>query len=1051
MKQRMFFTCTILMVATLMVMAAALNAQTKPEWQDPTIVEVNKEPAHATLFPYESRGLALEGAPAQSAYYQLLNGNWKFNWVERPAERPVDFYRENYDDSRWGTFPVPANWEFNGYGVPIYVNIPYEFTDKPNPPEVPVDYNPVGSYRHRFNIPANWQGRRIFLHFGAVKSAFYLWVNGRKVGYSQDSKLPAEFDITEFARPGAENLLAIEVYRWSDGSYLECQDFWRISGIERDVFLWAAPATHLHDYFVQTDLDEQYRDATLTVDMNLKRYDENGPKGERMQLELLDAGGKQVFSENMDVAFEGAEKAFRFSRKVAGPKLWTAETPNLYTLLLHLQDGRGKTLEVIRQKVGFRELEIRGGQLLVNGQAVLFKGVNRHEHDPLTGHVISEESMIRDIELMKACNINAVRTCHYPNDPRWYELCDQYGLYLIDEANIESHGMGYDLDRTLANDPLWRPAHLMRVQRMVERDKNHPSVITWSLGNEAGNGVCMYAAYEWLKGRDSSRPVQYERAQWGWGKTAIFEWNTDVLPPMYPNLEDMEAFVEKYPERPLIMCEYAHAMGNSVGGIKEYWDLIHSHPRMQGGYIWDWVDQAVYKENEQGQQIFAYGGDFGPEGTPSDGNFLCNGLVQPGRKPNPHYWEVKKVYQDIHFRDVDAASGKVAVKNGYSFIGLDHTYLQWALLADGKTVESGRLDSPKLAPGEEKTVQIPLAAKRESGREYTLDLSFRTQSAGALLPAGHELAWEQFVLPGYQPAAVSPQKSAEPLSVQQADGRIRVSGKGFQVVVDMASGLIQSYRLADGRELFGGMRPAFWRPPTDNDFGAQLQLKLKPWKTAFAEAPAPVINTTRKQEGPVEVAVLWKLLKGDAILMATYTVQPDGSVGVKMEMDAAAGNHPMLPRFGMNLRMEKAFNQAEWYGKGPYESYWDRQYGARLGHYESTVAGLFYPYVRPQETGNRAGVRWFRIRDGQGGGIEVQAPAPFNFSALHFLDEDLDPGDQKTQQHAAELKERNLTSVDIDFQQMGVGCINSWGAWPLPQYRLPYQDYSFEFLIRPLK
>ena len=1049
MQKYTFFACIALMVVSLAAMATPLNAQTAPEWQDPTVVEVNKEPAHASLFPFESRALALEGKPAKSAYYQLLNGNWKFNWVERPQDRPVDFYRENYDDSQWGTIPVPANWEFNGYGVPIYVNQPYEFTKTPHPPQLPEDNNPVGSYRQHFNVPQSWDGRRIFLHFGAVKSAFYLWVNGQKVGYSQDSKLPAEFDITGFVRPG-DNLLAIEVYRWSDGSYLECQDFWRISGIERDVFLWAAPTTHLRDYFVNTDLDEQYRDATLSVDMILKHYDETGPNAERMEVELLDARGKPVFSEKMDVPFEGPENTFHFSRKIVKPSLWTAETPYLYTLLLQLQDSRGKTMEVIQQKVGFREVEILGGQLLVNGVPILVKGVNRHEHDPVTGHVISEESMIQDLKLMKACNINAVRTCHYPNDPRWYELCDLYGMYLVDEANIESHGMGYNLDRTLANNPLWREAHLKRVQRMVERDKNHPSVIIWSLGNEAGNGVCMYAAYEWLKARGLNRPVQYERTQVGWGTSAIFEWNTDILPPMYPTFDAMEAYVEKYPDRPLIMCEYAHAMGNSVGGIKEYWDVIYKHPHMQGGFIWDWVDQAVYKENEQGQRIFAYGGDFGPEGTPSDANFLCNGLVQPDRRPNPHYWEVKKVYQNVLFRDVDAATGKIAVKNGFAFIGLEHLYIQWALLADGQPVQSGRMDAPKLRPGEEQVIQVPLSGKLESGVEYTLDLSIRTRQADALLPADQEVAWEQFVLPGYQAVEAANTKATSALSVRQSDGKIRVAGKDFQIVVDMASGMIQSYRLVDGPQLFAALHPDFWRPPTDNDFGAKLPTKLKEWKAAFAEASSPVVNTTEKQGKEVEIAMLWKLLNGDAILLGTYTIGADGSVKVKMELDAVVGNHPMLPRFGMNLTMAPQFDQAEWYGKGPYESYWDRKYGARLGRFQSAVSDLFFPYIRPQETGNHADVRWFRITDEAGRGIEVQAPAPFNFSALNFLDEDLDPGEEKAQRHAAELKPRHLTSVDIDLQQMGLGCIDSWGALPLPQYRLPFQDYTFEFSIRPL-
>lgn len=1031
------------------LVAGPMAAQEIPDWQNPAVVEINKEPAHASLFPFESRELALQGQEERSAYYQSLNGQWKFHWVRRPQDRPLDFYREDYDDSRWGTIPVPGNWEFNGYGIPIYVNIPYEFTRNPQPPELPEHYNPVGSYRHTFQLDPAWQGRRIFLHFGAVKSAFYLWVNGRKVGYSQGSKLPAEFDVTDYVQPG-ENLIALEVYRWSDGSYLECQDFWRISGIERDVFLWAAPRVHVRDFFVRTGLDENYRDATFRLEAQAVNYGGDEAEGYQLQAELLDESGNLVFTRNEPLSFSEDKAELSMAQEVASPRLWSAETPNLYTLLLSLQDGKGQTLEVIRQRVGFRELEIRNGQLLANGRAIQVKGVNRHEHDPNTGHVVSEESMIRDIELMKAANINAVRTSHYPNEPRWYELCNEYGLYVVDEANIESHGIGYDLDKTLANKPEWTEAHLQRTIRMVERDKNQPSIIIWSLGNEAGNGVCMYATYQWIKERDPSRPVQYERVQMGWGENTIFDWNSDILPPMYPGFGSMKAYVEKYPERPLIMCEYAHAMGNSLGGLKEYWEVIDSHPRMQGGFIWDWVDQAVYKETGDGKRILAYGGDFGPEGTPSDGNFLCNGLIQPNREPNPHYWEVKKAYQNIKAESEDPSSGEVVVRNGYSFLNLNRFYLEWSVLADGQARFNGRIDELDIAPGESKKLRIPIPRLPETDEEYVLELSFRNRQADGLLPEGHEVAWEQFVLkPGA--AAQKTAVAAQPgLKSSSRENLFVVSGQDFELAMDIHSGQLAYYRYKGKDLLQSGPRPSFWRPPTDNDFGANFQLKLRDWKTAVSEFLRPVVEIREATDKVVVMQMSRRILKGDAEVQLLYRIDGQGRVEVTCEMDARTGNYPMLPRFGLNMILPASLDQVSWYGRGPFESYWDRKAGARLGRFNATVSELYFPYIRPQENGNRADVRWLRITDASGSGLLFSGDAPFNFSALHYLDEDFDPGIEKAQHHAAELQERDLVSLDIDLQQMGLGCINSWGAEPLEQYRLPYQDYVFRFVMEPV-
>ncbi len=1021
------------------------KAQMLMEWQDPTVVEQNKAAPHATLFPFENRDLALRGDPQQSAFFQSLNGDWKFHWAPRPEDRPSDFHQVRYDDSRWGTIPAPGNWELNGYGIPIYVNIPYEFTWHPHPPALPEHYNPVGAYRKTFVLDDSWEGRRIFVHFGAVKSACYLWINGKKVGYSEGSKLPAEFDITEYVRPG-QNLLALEVYRWSTGSYLECQDFWRISGIQRDVFLWSAPAVHVRDFFVQTDLDEAYRDAVFDLTLELENYDAAAAAGYALKVELLDATGATVMEAARPVDGFSTTSVERFSQKITAPSLWSAETPSLYTLLVALLDPKGETLEVIRQKVGFREVEIRNGQLLVNGRAIWIKGVNRHEHDPRTGHVVSRESMIKDIELMKKANINAVRTSHYPNDPLWYDLCNEYGLYVVDEANIESHGIGYDLDKTLANKPEWCEAHLQRTIRMVERDKNQPCIITWSLGNEAGNGLCTYATYQWIKKRDPSRPVQYERVQHGWGEGAYFDWNSDILAPMYPDSASMVAYVEKYPERPLILCEYAHAMGNSVGGLKEYWDLFYEHPTMQGGFIWDWVDQALYKETEAGT-ILAYGGDYGPPGTPSDGNFLCNGLIQPDRTPNPHYWEVKKIYQNIRIASDNPAAGEVTLYNDFSFSDLSAYSLAWSVMGNGLPIVSGGKEDITTPPGQEKRLTLPLPDLSEADGELVLEVSIFTCEKQPLLPANHEIAWEQFVL---AEKPVAPKASTGELQVERRAELIVLTGKDCELAIDTTTGQLRYYRYRGKEVIQDGPRPEFWRPPTDNDFGAGLPAKLRVWKTALADFIPPSVKITEQTPEAVTVSVERRLLKGDAALRQSYRVDARGRVEVDLFLEARTGDHPMLPRFGLNFTLPRRFDRVEWYGRGPHESYWDRKSGARLGRFSRPVSELFHPCIRPQETGNRTDVRWVKITDDSGTGLLFTSQTPFDFSAMHYLSEDLDPGIEKGQRHAAELRERNLTSLDIDYRQMGLGGINSWGALPLEAYRLPYQDYRFSFSLEPV-
>jgi len=653
------------------------------DWENPKLLHINKEDSYSTSVPFPSIEEARTKLRYESKYYYSLNGKWKFNWCYKPDERPKDFYKTEFDVTKWKTIPVPSNWELQGYDYPIYVNIPYEFSKNPTPPLVPKDHNPVGSYRRDFKVPQSWNGREIFIHFADVKSAFYLWINGKLVGFSKGSKLPAEFNITNYLKDGS-NTLAVEVYRFSDGSYLECQDFWRISGIERDVYLYSTAKTRIKDFWINADLDDQYKNGIIKIETEIFNYNNAGQDKYFVEYNLFDKNNKLLTKAKQEVEVNrNSAKKIILNSTVDHPLKWTAETPNLYTSVIVLKDQKGKVIDVRTCKTGFRKVEIKNMQLLVNGKAILLKGVNRHEHDEFTGHYISEESMINDIKLMKQANINAVRTCHYPNDPRWYELCDQYGIYLVDEANVESHGMGYG-EKSLAKDTLWLDAHLDRNIRMVERDKNHPSIIIWSMGNEGGNGVNFYECYKWIKQRDPSRPIHYERA--------LLDWNTDIYCPMYDGIDGIVNYAKQNLPRPLILCEYSHSMGNSTGNFKDYWDAIESYPNLQGGFIWDWVDQGMAKFNSKGEKFWAFGGDFGPKDVPSDRNFCCNGIVSADRTPHPAYWEVKKVYQFIKIIPVDMSKGIFEVRNKYSFINLDDFELNWEIFDDGISVKKGLFD-----------------------------------------------------------------------------------------------------------------------------------------------------------------------------------------------------------------------------------------------------------------------------------------------------------------------------------------------------------------------
>jgi beta-galactosidase len=1013
------------------------------EWEDPAVFAVNREPPRATFFALESRELALTRDWAASRYVRSLNGPWKFHWVERSAERPTGFFAEGFDDSEWGTIAVPGNWEVNGYGYPIYLNHPYAF--EADPPLIQRHYNPVGSYRHRFEVPEEWEGRRVVLHFGSVNSAGYLWANGQYVGYTEDSKLPAEFDVTSFVRPG-ENLLALEVHRFSDGSYLEGQDFWRISGLERDVYLYSTPTVFLGDVDARLGLDDSYVDGTLDLRLTLRNADPDAARSGDVRVELLDEASASTLPDGAAIQSftvpAGGEAVVAIRDTIQGPRLWSAETPNLYTLLVSHLDPQGTVQEVASFRVGFRRVEIQGGLLLVNGEPVTIKGVNRHEHDPMTARVMSEERMVEDIRLMKEANINAVRTAHYPNHPRFYELTDEHGLYVVDEANIESHGMGYRPDVTLGNDPDWMAAHLARTRGMVERDKNHPSVIIWSLGNEGGNGVNFYATYDSTKARDPSRPVQYERS--------LLERNTDIVVPQYPRFERMIEYAETHGDRPYIMSEYAHAMGNSVGNFADYWDVIDRYPNLQGGFIWDWVDQGLLTSNEEGQSFFGYGGDFEPEGVRNDGNFLANGIVLPDRRPNPSYWEVKKVHQPVRVFDVDVSTGLIEVHNRFDFRGLDHLVLVWSLVEDGMVVRSGEMGTPVVPPGERRRLRVPMGTlDARPDAEYHLELSFRLAEDEGLLGAGHEVAWDQIPLPFEARANTRFVDELPPLALHEGPSALTVSGERFELSLERTSGHITSW-VFDGRELLlEGPRPNFWRPPTDNDFGGRWQEKLAVWKGAGPGFRAESVTAERLGPSEIAIHVAGEVPAGGSAYRIRYRIIGNGEMTVESHFVPGEEDLPRMPRFGMQMVLPRDLATLTWFGRGPHESYWDRKAGARVRRFQGSVSEQFHPYVRPQETGNKTDVRWMALTDAGGAGLLVIGAPRVSASALHFTMEDLDGGASRGQGHSGELRERDQVTLQVDLRQMGVGGINSWGPTALPEYSVGYLEHRHEFLLRP--
>ncbi len=1004
------------------------------DWDNHQIVERNKEQGHVPLRPYD------DDEQQESPYIRSLNGHWKFTWSPNPASVPDRFYAPEVEVTKWDEVTVPGNWQMQGYGIPIYTNVRYPFPA--NPPHVPHDDNPTGAYRRTFTIPQEWAGRQIFVVFEGVDSAFHLWVNGELVGYSQGSRLPAEFNITPYVKTG-ENLIAAQVYRWSDGSYLEDQDFWRLSGIYRDVYLLSLPEVHIRDYWTRTSFDAGYRDATLTVETEIRNCSTQDASGHWVELRLFDAKGKPVISTNappIEVK-AGAQTTVEIVQAIVAPHKWSDESPYLYTLQIVLHDATGQIIQVERTRVGFRQVEIKDGQLCVNGVPIRIKGVNRHEHDPDTGHTVSEESMLQDILLMKRLNINAVRTCHYPDHPRWYELCDEYGIYLFDEANIESHGV-WDL---LTNDPEWEKAFMERARRMVERDKNHPSVIVWSLGNESGYGPNHDAIADWIHRRDPTRPIHYHPA----GDAPI----VDVLGPMYPSVDRLIEMAQIPDEtRPVVMCEYAHSMGNSTGNLKEYWAAVDGYRRLQGGFIWDWVDQGIRRVTEEGEEWFAYGGDFGDE--PNDGNFCINGLVFPDRRLQPAVWEYKKIVAPVQVRPVDPLNGLVEILNRYSFLSLGGLRGHWSLLADDRVLQEGALPLPDVPAGESTVIDVPLSLPEpEPGGEYRLAFSFTLAHDTLWAKEGHEIAWEQITLPLESPGPQLPVADMPALECAESDDELTLQGNGWNLTFDKRIGRIVAWQ-CDGAELIlSGPESLFWRAPTDNDANDRSEQRAAlRWREAgldrlvertgqvLVERPCPqavrvtVHTTCAPDDDPRQPAFTCEY---------TYTIYGSGDVIVDAHI-TPRDNLPPLPRIGLQMYLPAEFERFTWYGRGPHESYIDRQEGAPVGVYTGTVDEQYVPYITPQENGNKSEVRWVALTRADGVGLLAVGMPLLNVSAHHFTAEELTRAT-----HTYELHRRPEIVLHLDYRQSGLGN-GSCGPGVLPQYLLLPEETRYSLRLRHL-
>ena len=1081
----------------------------KPYWQDIQVVAVNKEKPRSSFMSYADRETALTSRFEKSPYYSLLNGTWKFFFVDSYKDLPQNITDPSVNTSSWDDITVPGNWEVQGHGVAIYTNHGYEFKPRnPQPPLLP-EANPVGVYRRDIEIPASWDNRDIYLHIGGAKSGLYVYLNGKEVGYSEDSKNPAEFLINKYLQPG-KNVLTLKIFRWSTGSYLECQDFWRMSGIERDVFLWSQPKASIQDFRVVSTLDDTYTNGIFKLAVDLKNHTQE-TKNLNVGYELLDAKGNLVTSEANDIWVSPASPqtaSFEYDLKNVAP--WSAEHPNLYKLLMTIKE-EGKVIEVVPFNVGFRRFEMKqidqvaeNGKpytvLLFNGQPVKFKGVNIHEHNPETGHYVTEELMRKDFELMKQNNINAVRLCHYPQDRKFYELCDEYGLYVYDEANIESHGMYYSLKKggTLGNNPEWLIPHMDRTMNMYERNKNYPSVTFWSLGNEAGNGYNFYQTYLYLKDKEinsMNRPVNYERALW--------EWNTDMYVPQYPSAEWLEEIGRKGSDRPVAPSEYSHAMGNSSGNLWDQWKAIYQYPNLQGGFIWDWVDQGILEKDKNGREYYTYGGDYGVN-TPSDGNFLCNGIVNPDRTPHPAMAEVKYAHQNIGFEAIDLANGLFRVTNRFYFTNLKKYMVHYSVTANNKVVRSGKV-SLDIEPQASKEFTVPVGnLKPQAGTEYFVNFNVTTVEKEPLIPIGHEIACDQFRLP-----IESPKKafkiSGPKLTVSTNGDNLSASSSKVNFVFNRKTGIVTSYKV-DGTEYFSegfGIQPNFWRAPTDNDYGNGMPKRLQVWKESSKNFN--VTDATVTMDGNNAVVNVNYLLPAGNLYIVNYTIYPSGAVNVaarftSTNMDAAQtevsestrtatftpgrdaarkeASKLNVPRIGVRFRLPASMNQVEYFGRGPAENYLDRNAGSMVGLYKSTAEELYFPYVRPQENGHHTDTRWVSLSTGKKG-LLIQADNTIGFNALRNSIEDFDDEEAtglsrqwsnftpeqvanhdeaaaknvlRRQHHINDITPRDFVEVCVDLKQQGVAGYDSWGSRPEPAYTLPAnREYNWGFTLIPLK
>jgi beta-galactosidase len=1060
-----------------MMLLPALAQQ--PVWLDPKVNSENEKPDVADYFAYENPKLAARGEKSRSSRFMSIEGNWKFNFVRNAYDKPENFFAEGFDDSEWVDFPVPGLFEMNGYGDRIYTNVSYPWNNEypVNPPYVGERDNYVGSYRQSFVIPADWKGERVFIHVGSATSNLWVWVNGKYVGYSEDSKMEAEFDITDCVKFGESNLIAMQIMRWCDGSYIEDQDFWRFTGIAREVYLYSRPETRFDDICVVTDLDGDYTDATLNVSATFVNAENMG-----VIVQLLDKG-KEITNRQATVK----DGRIELSIPVKNPNKWTAETPYLYELMLELchayKDELGikqyERFEVVPVKVGFRKVEIRDRQLLVNGQPILIKGADRHEMDPEGGYVVPLERMIQDIQIMKQMNINAVRTSHYPDDPRWYDLCDEYGIYLVAEANLEGHGMMYG-PHPLAANPDYEQAHLERNKSNVITYRNHPSIIVWSMGNEDGDGQNFVTCYKWIKEYDKTRPVQYE------GATGSPD-HCDIHCPMYADYGAMERHERGNDPRPMIECEYAHAMGNSEGGFKEYWDIIRANRSVQGGFIWDFVDQAVFGKNADGKEIFMYGGDDGRYPV-SDQNFNCNGLIAPDRRWNPHAYEVQYFYQNIWAAPVDIRKGQIEIYNENFYTDLSAYRMEYFLQVNGVEVQGsrGEFKLPKVAPQQKVKVTVPGISKAirnapQTGAEILVGVEFKLKEATSLLEKDFIVARNQIQVSDYSFPAIAAEAvadiktSGENVKIDEAVAYVKLEAAGVVYTFNKNTGWID-YIDVDGKQITQNgsqLKSDFWRAPTDNDYGASLQRRMQVWRNPSLRRTA---FECKVEDGLGKVKVKYEIEQLYASLELEYVLTRTGELHVTQKMvtrpdDAAQalatqaaqqrpgqrggqrgqGSMPDLFKFGMTMQMAREFDRVEYYGRGPIENYSDRNSSQFLGVYSSSVADQYYPYIRPQENGNKTDVRWWKVLNADGKGLQFYSDAPLSMSSLNYTTADLDGGSEKQSIHAGDLTPRPYTVVHIDKAQYGLACVNSWGATPLEQYKLHYGDYSYSFVIAPVR